>query len=1186
MVVRGRYTGQAGLDSLKDITITSATLYDHLEYNGSAWVNTQTPVFPSAWTWLGSSTADWSDAGKTINIIDNNSSALSFKQAGNNYFNIVTLDGSEELTLGGAVHNPDFAFTGSGALRKLGAGKTTLYGGVDVGGDVTMSDGLTVTGEVHLPGKSFIPGGSEYSVGTSTKMLNVSAHYSLVTKVTNAGLQYDLRLTGVYTGTYGTYTITLDNPTSTFTWSATGGGGASGVAFTSTFVELQDGVQIAFSDGGGADVLTAGDQWTFTADPSPTVIFNVNTAVGNISTGGLTMSQSGSDSAVITAGEIDILGDAGNIRIGADGDTDNLFSFNSNSTDLTLSTTHGSNLTITSDGGAISFGNENLSTTGTLAVGNASGQSDKFSVVENSTDWAATLVNLNAGGKGLRIMAANGGGGTNAILQLATSASVPLFTVIENGYVGVGNITPAQKFEIGSADNSKRLSIFHDNSNGYIRSSSGGVYFWPSHADTNVNSSVYALGKGTGSGRLFARSGDGKAQAYLGSNTSGTSEITFGGSAQGLFHIDYAVNTTGVHMYGGAVDNEEPAFNVYGYESGYGKTYLSLTHNSITSTYGSIDFGNENLSTTGQVLIGTGTLDQELVVANTATTMVNVRASSSASWAATVLGTDNGDTAAFFIAYGSTHSTQPNEASYKNNYGALTFYTGTGGAATEKLSISSAGLVTIANDLHVLDNISVGTDSPSGGFSGAGDIYATSGIKAMEGLYSEAVAYGAGLEVADNSQATVYTNVLTPTATLTASTQTIYDPEGDFVTDGVEAGHFLKVITATAGGSPGAYVGATGEIIAVTDATHLVINFGSAGGDTIIDATAMSFVIYPEPRLYISDHGDVHFCVGVHDDASFKVCTDISNNEHAVHFVSKAGVNGNAAVEIEFDPDTHSDCSAIEVNFDGTAFGAADTVGTILDVIIDNVGATAGDIHCMDVALSDTSPSELEVEAIATHEGVDVIGQYLGDPANLDSAFEYDSSGTSYTDRTAAFNGAGTDVAIFDDDNDAILLASTTKFDEINVILDTTASHSIIPTFHYITDAGAWVAFTPADDTDGFTGNGTIRYDSDALTTWGQRTVSEVTGASGAVDYYWVKITRTRNNLVRQPIEDTIQVTALGTKFGWEKHGAVNMKSVAVVDGITEPDTISGQAIIYVDTADGNLKVKFGDGTVTTIATD
>ena len=44
--------------------------------------------------------------------------------------------------------------------------------------------------------------------------------------------------------------------------------------------------------------------------------------------------------------------------------------------------------------------------------------------------------------------------------------------------------------------------------------------------------------------------------------------------------------------------------------------------------------------------------------------------------------------------------------------------------------------------------------------------------------------------------------------------------------------------------------------------------------------------------------------------------------------------------------------------------------------------------------------------------------------------------------------------------------------------------------------------------------------------------------------------------------------------------------ALTIIDGMTAPGTHSGKASIYVDTADGDLKVKFGDGTVKTLATD
>lgn len=43
---------------------------------------------------------------------------------------------------------------------------------------------------------------------------------------------------------------------------------------------------------------------------------------------------------------------------------------------------------------------------------------------------------------------------------------------------------------------------------------------------------------------------------------------------------------------------------------------------------------------------------------------------------------------------------------------------------------------------------------------------------------------------------------------------------------------------------------------------------------------------------------------------------------------------------------------------------------------------------------------------------------------------------------------------------------------------------------------------------------------------------------------------------------------------------------VAVKDGMTAPGATSGFAKIYVDSADGDLKVKFADGTTKTIVTD
>lgn len=74
----------------------------------------------------------------------------------------------------------------------------------------------------------------------------------------------------------------------------------------------------------------------------------------------------------------------------------------------------------------------------------------------------------------------------------------------------------------------------------------------------------------------------------------------------------------------------------------------------------------------------------------------------------------------------------------------------------------------------------------------------------------------------------------------------------------------------------------------------------------------------------------------------------------------------------------------------------------------------------------------------------------------------------------------------------------------------------------------------------------------------------------------------------------TIQVEterATGTFMRGQRGGTTYFEAYAngalgIADGITAPSTVAGQALIYVDTADGDLKVKFGDGTVKTLATD
>lgn len=81
----------------------------------------------------------------------------------------------------------------------------------------------------------------------------------------------------------------------------------------------------------------------------------------------------------------------------------------------------------------------------------------------------------------------------------------------------------------------------------------------------------------------------------------------------------------------------------------------------------------------------------------------------------------------------------------------------------------------------------------------------------------------------------------------------------------------------------------------------------------------------------------------------------------------------------------------------------------------------------------------------------------------------------------------------------------------------------------------------------------------------------------------------TTTALVVDPTTRTVRPGADGTQRlgrGDTRWSEMHTNLMCITDGVTAPATITGMAVIYVDTADGDLKVRFSDGTVKTIVVD
>jgi len=262
-------------------------------------------------------------------------------------------------------------------------------------------------------------------------------------------------------------------------------------------------------------------------------------------------------------------------------------------------------------------------------------------------------------------------------------------------------------------------------------------------------------------------------------------------------------------------------------------------------------------------------------------------------------------------------------------------------------------------------------------------------------------------------------------------------------------------------------------------------------------------------------------------------------------------------------------------DFDATS-GAAGQELTVQDVIIQTAGSTGGEIHGMDVAIG--GAGSVAPWAVGTHPGVGVIHQHIGTAAGPDYAWVV-TSGPTYTDRTTEFGSGASDVQIFVADNDEIMVGGSAVFDEIQVILDTVASQTVIPTFYYSIAGPSWTQFTPSDDTSGFTQNGSIRFDSGDLSGWAATAVNGQT-------YYWIRIVRTRNNIVTPPTEDTIKIVA-ATEYYWDSNADLLVRDISarnfeITGTFGLPDTDDSNHLLLTwnenDSADRTLNFLVASG--------
>ncbi len=247
-----------------------------------------------------------------------------------------------------------------------------------------------------------------------------------------------------------------------------------------------------------------------------------------------------------------------------------------------------------------------------------------------------------------------------------------------------------------------------------------------------------------------------------------------------------------------------------------------------------------------------------------------------------------------------------------------------------------------------------------------------------------------------------------------------------------------------------------------------------------------------------------------------------------------AGISGTRPISLDVACNGFADTHAIDVNYLATGLIAGDESHGY-DFHVNTADSTGGTIAAF--AISKTGTGTVDVVAIETYPGIDVIEQDAGAVIVADANLVFSSA--VYTDRTVEFGAIGNDVSLFVNDNDYIYIGHSVKFSAIEVSLSILATGAgIIPTFEYSDGAASFAAFGPGDGTNGFRQNGNITIPS-GITNWVTRTVDGVTGK------FWIRIRRTNAAIITAPSESTIKVV-ISSKYSWDSTGNVNVSTLNI----------------------------------------
>lgn len=448
------------------------------------------------------------------------------------------------------------------------------------------------------------------------------------------------------------------------------------------------------------------------------------------------------------------------------------------------------------------------------------------------------------------------------------------------------------------------------------------------------------------------------------------------------------------------------------------------------------------------------------------------------------------------------------------------------------------------------------------------DIFPNGHIDNLDGISTESTEYGTGLYINNyGERAPLHTNGVGSYDHTGGTYEKLFTKTSgdDFTQADADAGNHILL--------RGANLGAMAEIKTYISATQVLVD--GYGWD--MDFASQSFHIINHPSLAIGDKNDIE--ISVDGDGVFEIHSYDYTGEFVAEIELDAGKNTTRGLLVKAKANGYSVISAQRVQYESGDLSPGE-VGVGMLVLLDDTEATSSDSSTLIAAIAaqTTDVNDATKTGFAVLPGFSKALHVQGAEAE-DPDYGYETtSGTSVDrvngvapDGTAFLESSASDLTIFDNNGDDILIGMSSTFEVIEMILATVSSKDLNFDFWYSKTGGNWTALTVlGDGTNGGQQSGIITFNAPA--DWTQD--DEDIDGNAITNAYYIAITRTKIGAVPTlPVEDYFKTFA-DLETGMEIDGKGFIKPRHSVDSIAPNDSV------YYSTTQSKLVYKDSSGAV------